>query len=398
MNIDVYSPDSYLNGIPHKQFQWLRDNAPVYQHPHPDGSSYWAISKHADVMAVSRDFQTFSAERGFVLIDDLPDSTLEMARNQLLGMDPPRHAKPRRAVITRFTSSRLKALEPQIRAIAQEIMHAAQGRDTVNFVDDLAGDLPTAVICELMEIPRDMWPQIRRWSDMQTSASDPDLGGTEEEVLQASIEMGTYGFELACERKGKDGDDLISLLINQEVDGELISEAEFASLFVQIAVAGNETTRGLISSGMYQLLQQPELYRELEAQPEKLPSAVEEMLRWTCPLHYFRRTATCDTDIGGTAIKAGDKVVMLYSSANFDEAVFDQPMQFNIERKHNPHMAFGHGIHLCLGANLARMEARIFFEEFFKYFASIELLGKPSYIRSNSIHAFKTMPAKLLPR
>jgi cytochrome P450 len=249
-----------------------------------------------------------------------------------------------------------------------------------------------------MEIPRDMWPQIRRWSDMQTSASDPDLGGTEEEVLQASIEMGTYGFELACERKGKDGDDLISLLINQEVDGELISEAEFASLFVQIAVAGNETTRGLISSGMYQLLQQPELYRELEAQPEKLPSAVEEMLRWTCPLHYFRRTATCDTDIGGTAIKAGDKVVMLYSSANFDEAVFDQPMQFNIERKHNPHMAFGHGIHLCLGANLARMEARIFFEEFFKYFASIELLGKPSYIRSNSIHAFKTMPAKLLPR
>jgi cytochrome P450 len=122
------------------------------------------------------------------------------------------------------------------------------------------------------------------------------------------------------------------------------------------------------------------------------------MLRWTCPLHYFRRTATCDTDIGGTAIKAGDKVVMLYSSANFDEAVFDQPMQFNIERKHNPHMAFGHGIHLCLGANLARMEARIFFEEFFKYFASIELLGKPSYIRSNSIHAFKTMPAKLLPR
>ena len=243
-----------------------------------------------------------------------------------------------------------------------------------------------------------MWPQIRRWSDMQTSSSDPDLGGTEEEVLQASIEMGTYGFELACDRKGKDGDDLISLLINQQVDGELISEAEFASLFVQIAVAGNETTRGLISSGMYQLLQQPELYRALEAQPEKLPGAVEEMLRWTCPLHYFRRTATCDTEISGTAIKAGDKVVMLYSSANFDEAVFDQPMQFNIEREHNPHMAFGHGIHLCLGANLARMEARIFFEEFFKHFASIELVEKPRFIRSNSIHAFKSMPARLLPR
>ncbi|MBO6751958.1 MAG: cytochrome P450 [Spongiibacter sp.] len=398
MKIDVYNPDNYLNGIPHAQFQWLRENAPVHWHEHPAGGGYWVLSRHADVMAVSRDFQTFSAEQGFVLVDDLPESTLEMARNQLLGMDPPRHAKPRRAVISRFTSSRLKALEPQIRAIAQEIMQAAQGKDTLDFVDDLAGDLPTAVICRLMDIPRDMWKQIRDWSDMQTSSSDPDLGGSEEEVLQASIEMGTYGFELACERKDKGGDDLISLLINQQVDGELISEAEFASLFVQIAVAGNETTRGLISSGMYELLQRPELYRALEAAPEKLPAAVEEMLRWTCPLHYFRRTASCDTEIAGTPIKAGDKVVMLYSSANFDEAVFERPMDFDIQRQENPHMAFGHGIHLCLGANLARMEARIFFEEFFKHFAGAELLDAPSYIRSNSIHAFKTMPVHLLPR
>lgn len=398
MNIDVYSPDSYLQGIPHEQFKWLRDKAPVYWHPHPNGDGYWVVSRHADVMAVSRDFQTFSAERGFVLVDDLPDTTLEMARNQLLGMDPPRHAKPRRAVISRFTSSRLKALEPQIRAIARDIMQAAQHRQQLDFVDDLAGDLPTAVICQLMDIPKDMWPQIRRWSDMQTSSSDPDLGGSEEEVLQASIEMGTYGFELACERKNKNGDDLISLLINQEVDGELVSEAEFASLFVQIAVAGNETTRGLISSGMYELIQRPELYKELESQTHKLPGAVEEMLRWTCPLHYFRRTATCNTEIDGTAIKAGDKVVMLYSSANFDERVFNDPMRFDIARQHNPHMAFGHGIHLCLGANLARMEARIFFEEFFGHFSAIELDAPPSYIRSNSIHAFKTMPVSLTAR
>ena len=398
MKIDVYSPDQYLNGIPHAQFQWLRENAPVYWHEHPAGGGYWVLSKHADVMAVSRDFQTFSAEQGFVLVDDLPENTLEMARNQLLGMDPPRHAKPRRAVISRFTSSRLKALEPQIRAIAREIMQSAQGQETLDFVDDLAGDLPTAVICQLMDIPRDKWKQIRRWSDMQTSSSDPDLGGSEDEVLQASIDMGTYGFELACERKDKGGDDLISLLINQQVDGELVSEAEFASLFVQIAVAGNETTRGLISSGMYELLQRPDLYRELEAAPEKLPAAVEEMLRWTCPLHYFRRTASCDTEIAGTPIKAGDKVVMLYSSANFDEAVFERPMEFNIQRQDNPHMAFGHGIHLCLGANLARMEARIFFEEFFAHFGGAELLEPPRYIRSNSIHAFKTMPVRLLPR
>ena len=289
MKIDVYNPDNYLNGIPHEQFQWLRDNAPVYWHEHPAGGGYWVLSKHADVMAVSRDFQTFSAEQGFVLVDDLPESTLEMARNQLLGMDPPRHAKPRRAVITRFTSSRLKALEPQIRTIAQEIMQAAQGKDTLDFVDDLAGDLPTAVICQLMDIPRDKWKQIRTWSDMQTSSSDPDLGGSEEEVLQASIEMGTYGFELACERKDKGGDDLISLLINQQVDGELISEAEFASLFVQIAVAGNETTRGLISSACTNYCNAPSFTASWKRHRKNSPW----LLKKCCagPVHYTTSAA-----------------------------------------------------------------------------------------------------------
>jgi cytochrome P450 len=203
---------------------------------------------------------------------------------------------------------------------------------------------------------------------------------------------------LAAQRKDKEGDDLISLLINAEVDGHKVSEVEFASLFVQITVAGNETTRGLIAGGMYELLKRPDLYRELEESPEGLPQAIEEMLRWTCPLHYFRRTATCDTEIDGQLIKENDKVVMLYSSANFDETVFESPQEFDIHRQVNPHMAFGHGIHLCLGANLARMEARVFFEEFFKMFKGVELLGEPGRIRSNLVNGFKRMPVKLLSR
>lgn len=397
MKIDVYNPDAYTAGIPHTQFAWLRDNAPVYWHEHPDGGGYWVVSRHADVVAVSRDFRTYSAERGFVLVDDLPEDILGMARNQLLGMDPPKHAPLRRAVITRFTSKRLDALEPKIREIARGIMREARAAGEVNFVESLAGDLPTAVICSLLDIPEDMWPQIRRWSDLQTSASDPDLGGTPEEVNQASVEMGTYGFQLAAERKDQGGDDLISLLINQEVDGQLVSEMEFASLFVQITVAGNETTRGLISSGMRELLKRPELYRQLEQDPALLPTAIEEMLRWTCPLHYFRRTATRDTSIAGQAIREGDRVVMLYSSANFDERVFDRPMEFDIRRDPNPHLAFGYGIHLCLGANLARLEARIFFEEFFRHFRGIEMTGEPVFIRSNSIHGYKDMPVRLDP-
>jgi cytochrome P450 len=398
VQIDVYNPDSYLQGIPHDQFAWLRENDPVHWHEHPDGGGYWAISKHADVLQVSRDNKTFSAQQGFVMVDDLEPEILGMAQGQLLGMDPPNHGPIRRAVITRFTSKMLVELEPKVRAITQGIMNAARDIGEVNFVESLAGDLPTAVIGSMLEIPEDMWPQIRTWSDMATSGSDPDLGGTPEEINEATVEMGTYGFQLASERKGKGGDDLISLLTTQEVDGHLVDEVEFASLFIQITVAGNETTRGLISSGMYELIKNPELYQQLQANPELIPTAVEEMLRWTCPLHYFRRTATCDTEIRGQKIKAGDKVVMLYSSGNFDEEVFENPLQFDITRNPNPHLAFGHGIHLCLGANLARMEARIFFEEFFKTFSGIEMTGATKFIRSNSIHGFKQMPVRLLSR
>jgi cytochrome P450 len=397
VEIDVYNPDNYTDGIPHEQFAWLRANAPVYRHEHPAGHHYWVISKHADVLSVSRDHKTFSAEEGFVMVDDLPPDILEMARNQLLGMDPPKHGPLRRSVITRFTSRMLAALEPKVRSIAREAMAQITTPTEVNFVESLAGDLPTAVICSMLEIPRDMWATIRQWSDLQTSGSDPDLGGTAEEINQASVEMGTYGYQLASERKDKGGDDLISLLINQEVEGHQVSEMEFASLFIQLTVAGNETTRGLISSGMHELLKRPALLQQLRENPAQLPAAVEEMLRWTCPLHYFRRTATCDTHIRGQAIAAGDPVVMLYSSANFDEEVFDDPMNFDITRSHNPHMAFGHGIHLCLGANLARMEARIFFEEFFSHFSTIESGGEPVFIRSNNIHGYKEMPVMLTP-
>jgi len=397
-DIDIYNPDNYLAGIPHEQFAWLRQNAPVFRHPHPDGGFYWALSKHADVWQVSRDHKTFSAQQGFVMVDDLEPDILAMAQGQLLGMDPPRHGPLRRAVITRFTSRMLAELEPAVRKITRNIMSNAISGQQINFVDDLAGDLPTAVIGSMLDIPTDMWAQIRRWSDLQTSGSDPDLGGTPEELNQASIEMGSYGYQLAEQRKGRGGDDLISLLIDQEIEGHKVSEVEFASLFIQITVAGNETTRGLISSGMHELIKRPQLYRQLEADPQLLPAAIEEMLRWTCPLHYFRRTATADTEIRGQKIEAGDRVVMLYSSANFDEDVFDSPMTFDIQRDPNPHMAFGHGIHLCLGANLARMEARIFFEEFFRNFAGIKSTGEPAWIRSNSIHGFKQMPVEIARR
>lgn len=402
-DIDIYNPDNYVAGVPSEQFRLLRDEAPVFWHAHPDGGGYWVVSRYEDVRKVSRDHATFSAQRGFVVVDDLEPEILTMAQGQLLGMDPPNHGPIRRAVIERFTSKMLAEMEPMVRAIAREAVQSARAKSEANngecnFVFDAAGDLPTAVICSLMGVPRDMWGQIRHWSDMQTSAGDPDLGASPEETQQASMDMGMYGYQLAEERKDAKGSDLISLLINVEVDGHKVTAAEFASLFIQITVAGNETTRSMIAAGMHELLKRPELYKQLEADPSLLPGAVEEMLRWSTPLHYFRRTATCDTELQGQKIRENDRVVMLYSSANFDERVFESPEVFDITRSPNPHLAFGHGIHLCLGANLARLEARVFFEEFFAVFSGAELAGEPRRIRSNLVNGLKDLPVRLYAR
>ena len=396
--LELYDPDVYAAGVPHAAMRWLRDNDPVHWHSHPDGGGFWILSRHADVLAASRDYRAFSAERGFVMIDELTPDILAMTQHQLLGMDPPRHGPIRRAVIERFTRAMLEQLEPQVRAITRGIFEAARAKPACDFVDDVAGKLPTAVICSMLGVPESMWEQIRVWSDHSTSASDPDIGCTPEQQRQASLDMGMYGYSLAAERKDRGGEDLISLLINVEVDGHTVSEAEFASLFVQIAVAGNETTRALLSTGMHELIARPELYRALEQDPSALPLAIEEMLRWSTPLHHFRRTATRDCELHGRAIRENDRVVLLYTSANFDERVFTEPLRFDIRRAPNPHLAFGHGIHLCLGANLARLEARVFFEEYFRSFAGIAATGAPARIRSNLVNGYTRMPVRLQAR
>ncbi len=392
-DVDFYSPDSYTTEVPHAALHRLRSECPVYRHPHPDGGFFWLLTRHADVERVSRDHRTFSSREGFVLVDNLAPELLGQVRGQLLGMDPPEHGPIRRVVIDRFTSRALAEWEPRIRAMCRAIFAAAP--DACDFVWDLAAPLPTGVIADMMGVPQDMREQFRHWADRQTSADDPDLGGTPEQILEASMAMGMYGYQLACEKKGRPGDDLTSLLINVAVDGHTVDELQFASLFVQVSVAGNETTRSLIASGMAELLRHPQAMAALRADPARIPLAVEEMLRFHTPLHYFRRTALADAEIGGVAVQRGDRVVMHYGAANRDPAVFADPDRFDIARQPNPHLAFGHGIHLCLGANLARLEARVFFEEFFRAFAGIEAAGPARRIRSNLVNGLKAMPVRL---
>ena len=319
--MDVYDPELYVAATPHPLFQRLRQQHPVFWQDRPDGGGYWVLSRHADILAASRDHQTFSSERGFVLIEDLEPELLEEARQQLLGMDPPRHAPLRRMVITRFTGQMLKALESHIEAIVKDLFERMRAKEEAEFVFDLAAPLPSQVIAEMMGIPRPDWKQFQQWADKLTAGADPEVA-TPEESREASMAMGLYGYEMACRRQGKEGEDLTAMLLAAPVEGRRIRPEEFASLFVQIAVAGNETTRTLLAGGTLELIKQPQLFARLRENPALVPGAVEEMLRHVCPLHYFRRTATRDVRLHGQQIRENDRVVL-----HFDEIRLTGPIR-----------------------------------------------------------------------
>jgi cytochrome P450 len=396
--LDVHDPGAYVAGVPHATFRWLRRNDPVFWQELPDGRGYWALTRHADVVAASRDPGTFSAARQSILIQDPDPAALAMLRTQLLSMDPPEHGRLRRTVLGGFTPGMVRRMEPRIRALTGRILDAAAERGECDFVREIAAELPVQVIAEVMGVPAEDRHRLSDWGDKLTGMDDPETAVSPEDTQKASVEMGTYGFGLAQARRGKRGGDLISVLMNAEFAGRRVNEVEFAGLFVQITVAGNETTRTLLSQSLLTLLEHPEAWRALEADPALLETGVEELLRFTSPLHYFRRTATRDVELRGKKIREGDRVALLYSSANRDEEVFPEADRFDLRRDPNPHVAFGFGEHFCLGANLARLEGRVFFEELFRRFERVELLGPPRRLRSNLINGVKEIPVRMVPR
>jgi cytochrome P450 len=248
-----------------------------------------------------------------------------------------------------------------------------------------------------MGIPVEDWPRIHRWSEMNSGGQDAEIASAyaADAAMSATVEMAMYAIELAGRRRAEPAEDLTTLVLSMEVDGEPMTDIQFGSFFVQLVTAGNDTTRTMLSSGLHALLQHPDQLAELRADPSLIPDAVEEILRWANPLHYFRRTATADTELGGASIRAGDKVAMIYTSANRDETVFLRPQEFDIHRDPNPHLSFGTGEHFCLGIHLARLEGRVFFEELLARFPTIELTGEPRRQRSNLNNALKELPVRL---
>lgn len=394
--VDLYSPAAYVDGPPHSTFAELRRTTPVYWQDIPGQPGYWAVLKHAGVIHVSREARLFSASEGGIMLEDAHPEQLLRMRNMLLAMDPPRHVDYRRPLAPSFKAKVIAGLEDRVRAICRDIFDQV-GDGEVEFVHDVTSGLPSQVVGELVGIPEEDWPKIHRWSEMSTSNQDPDFAQAGGEVVDPVMAMAKYAIEFAGRRRREEEPrlDLASLILGTEFGGKLMTDLDFGSFFVQLVTAGNDTTKTMLSSGLLALLAHPDQLAELRADPSLIEGALEEILRWANPLHYFRRTATADTVLHGVEIAAGDKVAMYYTSANRDEDVFDDPQRFDIHRRPNPHLSFGIAEHYCLGVHIARLEGRVFFEELLATYPSVELVGEPVRTRSNLNNALKHLPIRL---
>jgi cholest-4-en-3-one 26-monooxygenase len=398
-DINLLDLDRFTQGVPHEWFTYLRNNAPIYHHPEPDGRGFWVFSKYEDVVAIGRDAKHFSSDqrRGGVvgLVDIAPDPNWEGGQ-LMLTMDPPPHTRHRRLVNRGFTPRMIGMLESHVRDVTARIIDDAIAKGQVDFVVDAASELPLQVIAELMGVPLEDRHKVFDWSNRMIGSEDPEYSVSQEHVQQAQIEMFMYAQALADQKRKDPQDDIITKLLSADIDGDQLSEMDFNLFFLLLAVAGNETTRNAISHGMNAFLDYPDQYRLLVENPGLIDSAIEEILRWASPVLYFRRNVTEDIDYKGHQLKEGEKVSIWYISANRDEDVFKDPFTFDITRSPNDHVAFGGGgPHHCLGANLARMELKLFFEELTRKVPHVQAHGQPDRLRSNFIGGIKHLPVTL---
>jgi cholest-4-en-3-one 26-monooxygenase len=394
-DIDLVDRDTYVRGVPFDQFELLRREAPFFWHEHdPDGPGFWAVTRYADVVEINRDNERFSSAARTALINEMPDENLEQQRLLMLNMDPPMHTRYRLLVNKGFTPRMVGKLEEGLRARTRRIIQDCVDAGEADFVTDIAAELPLQAIADIMGVPQEDRHKVFDWSNRMIGSEDPEFASEDEEFAQqASAELYAYANALAAEKRANPSDDIISVLLKAEIEGDRLSELEFDLFFLLLAVAGNETTRNLISNGMVALFEHPDQWARLVADRSLLPTAVDEMLRWASPVMHFRRNATRDTEVGGHPIKEGDKVVIWYISANRDERQFPNPNTFDVGRTPNEHVAFGGGgPHFCLGANLARLEIRLLYETLLDVAPNIEQRGEPARLRSNFINGIKHLP------
>ncbi len=399
-HIDLTAPETFQGGVPREVFKYLRNEEPVYWHEDPEqGVGFWAITRHEDLDFISKNPLMFSSAEKSCLLHESDPEMLPLLQMQLINMDPPQHLKYRRLVRSAFTPKKVDSYTERFQEIARDIVNQAVEGGECEFVEDVASELPLIAICELMGVPLDKRKRLFELTNIMLGMDDPELSTSREDGTNAMIEMFGIAMEVAAMHKEHPGNAIVDVLLNGTVEDEPLSEGDFCNFFLMLIVAGNETTRTVTSHGMRLLMEHPEQYRQLVENPELLPGAIEEFLRYSPAVIAFRRTAMDDIELAGKQIRKGDRVQLYYGAASSDEAVFSDPENFDITRAQredvrNEHRAFGIGQHFCLGSHLARLELRVLFEELLKRVRNPELDGEVAWLRSNFINGIKSMPVK----
>jgi cholest-4-en-3-one 26-monooxygenase len=388
-NIDLLA-NTWSREAPHDQFDLLRKSAPVFWHDEPNGSGFWAITKHADVKKISRDPRTFSSALGSTFIPDQDEETLMMLRLSVLNMDDPQHTRYRNIVAKGFTPRVIAKLVEDTNARAARVVDEVAARGECEFVNDIASKVPIQTICTMLGLDDELWPRMVELTNMMISGLDAEGQGAGQ---IAAMEVYALCDQMAAARRAEPRDDIMTALVNAEVDGERLDDGELNMFFITLIVAGNETTRNLINHSMLALIDNPGEADRLRADESLWPTAVEEMLRYGTSIANFRRTATTDVELRGTQIKAGDKVVMYYASANRDEEVFADPQRFDVSRRPNDHVTFGGGgVHFCLGASLAKAQIRATMQEVVQRLGNPQLAAPITRLKSDFVNGVTHMP------
>jgi cholest-4-en-3-one 26-monooxygenase len=402
--IDFISNEVYEDGYPHQAWTTLRREAPVYRFARPGIRPFWAITKHADVIAISKNPKLFeNAPRLAVfpgLETEVPTDEPPPARH-LINMDPPEHGRFRKLASSRFAPRQLIPMVNDVEIISQEILDQFArdgGEHEGDFVTGVSARLPLAVLADMLGVPRSDWPLLFQWTNETIGANDPEFqqeGETPQDTAERSRgELFQYFWQMIEQRRATPTNDIVSVLANATIDGEHLPPFELLSYCYLLVVAGNETTRNATTGGLLALIQHPAELEKLRRNPALLDSAVEEIVRWTSPVIQFCRTPKQGVELRGQKIRAGENLCLFYPSANRDEEVFEAPFEFRVDRTPNPHLAFGIGEHFCLGANLARIELRVVFRQLIQRLEHVELAGPVSRLRSSFVGGIKAMPIR----
>ncbi|MDF3340040.1 cytochrome P450 [Mycolicibacterium septicum] len=395
---DFTDPDVLLRGIPVREFAELRKTAPVWWNEQDesifDDGGYWVITRHEDIKTISRDGGAVWSTNAKGAVMRLPEGVtsdqLDLTKALLINHDAPEHTRLRKLVSRLFTPRSVAALEEKLAVAAREIVAAAANKDSGNFVDEVAMPLPLLAIADLIGVPEEDREKLFHWTNAIMNTDDPDFDA---DPTMANAELMGYAYTMAEQRRQCPADDIVTRLVQADMgdDGGGITDVEFAFFVILLAVAGNETTRNAMTHGMNAFLENPDQWELFKR--ERPETAIDEIIRWATPVHCFQRTALVDTQIGDVTVKAGQRVGLFYSSANYDEEVFDSPFTFDILRNPNPHLAFGgNGAHYCIGANLARMEIKLMFNEIADQIPDITKLSEPQRLRSGWINGVKDLP------